>query len=326
MKRVLIMLWVLWKLLANTPLAAQAPDSVDSAGGIQLTAFLDHVEVALNREAVLTLRLEWVGDPDRYEVYTPENPFVQNLTIIGNASANRVSQHDGKTHSLQEYTFRLKPTSLGMGYVEGMIIKYRDLLLDRDFRLTTNRLEIKITDPLPDPGSKRWLLFLFLGLGLLLAVGWYWRRQHLLHQSRLAAERAAAAQSVPLEHGYLEELQRISFDADAEESVGALNQLSRLLRRFFGERYGCPGLESTSSELLQDIKQRDLNPHLCEVVEEVISKADLIKFTGRQADRHELDRMKVLIESVIKFSQTERNSPSAADEQNNETNAAEENR
>jgi hypothetical protein len=62
------------------------------------------------------------------------------------------------------------------------------------------------------------------------------------------------------------------------------------------------------------------------VVEEVISKADLIKFTGRQADRHELDRMKVLIESVIKFSQTERNSPSAADEQNNETNAAEENR
>jgi hypothetical protein len=149
MKRVLIMLWVLWKLLANTPLAAQAPDSVDSAGGIQLTAFLDHVEVALNREAVLTLRLEWVGDLDRYEVYTPENPFVQNLTIIGNASANRVSQHDGKTHSLQEYTFRLKPTSLGMGYVEGMIIKYRDLLLDRDFRLTTNRLEIKITDPLP---------------------------------------------------------------------------------------------------------------------------------------------------------------------------------
>ena len=103
---------------------AQAQDSLRVGGsGISLSAFVDKTEVPYNRLLVFTVHLEWSGELDRYEIHPFDNPIVQNFEIVGNASSNRVAVVAGEPTAVQEYTFTLKPESMGMGYIEGMILK-----------------------------------------------------------------------------------------------------------------------------------------------------------------------------------------------------------
>ncbi|MBN1543404.1 hypothetical protein JW992_14790, partial [candidate division KSB1 bacterium] len=283
MKHVLILAGLVGLVFAQSQ-----PDSTAVETGAQLTAFLDRSETPLNRTVELTLRLEWYGELDRYEVYTFDNPLLENLKIISNSSANRVSRVEGKTRSVQDFTYRLQPTNLGMGYVEGMIVRYRDLQEERDFRLTTNRLQVKIVDPIPEPRSKTRLVGLIL-IFLLIAVGvlgWIYRRRVLERRDQQLREAAAAA--IPLEQRCLQELRQIEDDATEADPMAVLNQLVRLLRRFLHEKYSCPGLESTSTEILRDLEQKGLDDRLLRMVQEILNQSDLLKFTGRQADRHEL--------------------------------------
>ncbi len=270
---------------------------------IRLNAFVQDTAVPQNRFAQLVVRLEWSGDLDRYDVHRLDNPLLQNFEIQGSGSANRVATINGVQTAIREYTFSLKPEAIGMGYIEPMIVSYTDAQADKDFHLTTNRIEVRVIDPIPDKKSSAWL-FLLIGLALPAAAG--------LLVAKMAASKKAekqkeaqetAAASVPIEEKFLQDLkQTVNLDEPSLDGAKAFAQLSKLLRRFLHARFEAPGLEATTSEVTQFLYNERFDDRIVNEIKEILSNADIIKFSGKPVDRPDVERTFTLIESIFQKS------------------------
>ncbi len=266
-----------------------------SAPEIRLTATLNKTRVPLNRTVRLTITLRWQGALDRYEVAEIEDPVVRNLKIVGTGSANRVDTQNGRPVAVKEYTYDLQPQELGMGYVEGMAVLYTDTVTGKSYRLVTQRLQVEATDPVPEPGQRsQWWLGLVVVVALVAAggvVGWTVLRR----RSREPEE--PAAPEVSLEEKVLEDLrQTVDVHRPDLPLPRAYADLSRLARRYLGEKFKLPGLELTTDELLASLREKTLDDRLISQVEEVLRTCDRVKFSGSSGDRAEFERLYGIVE------------------------------
>ncbi|MEE4312223.1 MAG: BatD family protein, partial [candidate division KSB1 bacterium] len=130
---------------------AHAQDSLSTAPpDIRVIARVSTKEVPLNRSVIFTVQVEWAGDLARYEISEIENPEVRNFKIMSNSSADRREMENNVQKAVKTFEFGLAPEELGMGYIEGVIIKYLDVETGDGKHLITNRLEVKVVDPLPE--------------------------------------------------------------------------------------------------------------------------------------------------------------------------------
>jgi hypothetical protein len=290
-------------LLVCTGLATSqsSPSSDSLQSAIQLKTVLESNTVPLNRTVHLTLRLEWTGDLARFDVHRFDNPLVENLEIVSTASTNRVIQTGGEQRSVQEFSYELKPTSLGMGYIEGMIIPYTDLNTDREHRLMTNRLQVRIVDPIPEGESGVWLLW--GGIGVLLVVlagGAAW--QHYKRQQRRRREEAINAAQPTLEVSYLESLREWSPERQHSQDNTGVSEMTRLLRHYLTEKTGYPAIQTPTRLLISQLESR-IHEHHLKQLGSVLSMADEIKFSGRAARPHEIDQIYTGVENMLEAGQ-----------------------
>ena len=278
-------------------------DSLPQETGIKLSAFVEQNNVPLNRAATLVIRLEWFGDLDRYQTHPFDNPIVQNFEIVGSASSNKVAYVDGRKTAVHDYQFTLKPTTLGMGYIEGVILKYTDLNSDEDFSLSTNRIEVKVVDPLPEPGSKSWILWLFgiifLASGIVVSF-FIIRNKRAENQRRKEVEAAAA---IPVEEIFLENLKKsIKLNNTDLDVAQGFSILSRLVRRFLKEKFNVGGLEATSESILAELDTMNADDRFINETHEILTTADRIKFSGGSGEKSELERSFTLFEAHLQKS------------------------
>lgn len=266
-------------------------------GQIKLAAQVSQNHVPLNRTVEFTIRVEWTGALDRYQMRPFENPQVTNFEILGNSSTNRVGTGAGQNIAVQEFTYTLKPQQLGMGYIESIIIRYTDMASDQEYRLMTNRIEVKIIDPLPEPGSKAWLIWLggiLVLAGCAVAIVLHIARKK--SSARLSRELESGAQKT-IEEQYLEELsETISLDDPHQDVSANLSKLSRLLRKFLAVKFHVPGLEATTDEVLTALENLPLDDRFRHEIREVLLTADLAKFSGSHANKTDLEKSYTAVE------------------------------
>lgn len=70
-----------------------------------------------------------------------------------------------------------------------------------------------------------------------------------------------------------------------------VDKLSDVLRGYLGARYEFDGLESTSVEILEQLRKRKTDPRLVKRVEELLVACDLVKFANSPAGDEETDQM-----------------------------------
>jgi hypothetical protein len=286
-------------LLLSVSLNAQ--DSTDVASsGIKVTATVSSKEVPLNRSVVFTVQVEWFGKLDRYEISEVENPEVRNFKIMSNASADRRELDGGQLKAVKTFEFILHPEELGMGYIEGVIIKYIDKDSGEGQHLITNRLEVKVIDPVPEPGSRNWIykwivLGLFIvGLSALLVV---WRKKKM-EENRKKAEADAV---VPVEENFLNDLKSsVSFDSPDLDIKSAFSAISLLFRKYLSKKYDFSATNEVKEEIIQTLKQNNVSERLINDTDEIISISDIAKFSGGEGDRAELERVFTLVEEILK--------------------------
>ena len=271
----------------------------NNLGSIRLSTSIEPTRVPVNRTAQLTVRLEWTGERDRYEIHPFDNPIVHNFEIIANASANKVASIGGQTATIREYTFTLQPTTMGMAYVENFIIKYTDLETDKEFTLTTNRVEVKVLDPLPEPGSKTWILWVLLiaclaGGGVVGFMIYKRKRAERLRQLQEEAEK-----NIPIEERYLAELKSIPMNDPDIDIVDSFSRLSKLLRRFIRDKFSLPGLEASTDELVSELRKLNADEKFIHETQEILKSSDIVKFSGGSSSRSELDRAYTLFEANL---------------------------
>ena len=220
-----------------------------------------------------------------------------NLEIIGSSSANRVEVIKGETFSIKDHEFILKPLELGMAYVEGIVLKYKDTSTGEERRLVTKRLDVKVVEPVVEKRGRagRTLLFTLVGL-LIIALGgvtFALRRKLFVKKEEEKEE-----PRVVLEERYLADL-KSSIDLDSPDLKDSFSDLSRLCRRYLAEKYSIRTMEVTTDEILQGLREVELEERLVSDVEDILKICDLAKFAAGEGSKADLERAYTKLESIL---------------------------
>lgn len=291
--------WCILLLITNDPILADDSTFVDLDSMIKIAAEVNKKEVPLNDSLLLKVTLMWTGDIKRYQVSELEPPIVENFEIISTAAADRRINEGGIDMAFKIYEFVLKPKSIGMGYIEGVIVKYIDNETGDGHSLVTTRLNVKILPPVARPGSRtwliKWLVAAILVLGGLALLG-LWHKKKRDQKKR----EAQLAKVVPLEEAFLTSLRSNLDLKDVNLKVNhALWAISALLRKYISQKYQVAALESTTEKIVSELATRQLDPAFLNNIQEVLTICDLAKFAGTETNRSELDRVYTLVEALL---------------------------
>ena len=127
---------------------------------------------------------------------------------------------------------------MGMAYIEGIKIKYEDTILQQEEFLISERIGIKIIEPLPEAGELKissFIIFIVSGVLLLAIAVFFYIRYHMRKKEEQARAQAEVKETV--EEKYLRLLKEtIHFNTDNIKD--SLADLSHLLNGYLSERYG----------------------------------------------------------------------------------------
>jgi len=269
--------------------------------GIKVSASVDTKEVPLNRTLTLTIQVSWHGGLDRYDIDEFENPVLRNLEIVGTSSSNKVVGGE-KPMAVKERQLTLKPLELGMAYIESAIITYSDLVLDQNQRLVTNRLDVKVIDPVPEPGEGeiRWIVI--VGVFLLLSGG-ATAFIFIQKKRREQQEQEKVEVVLPPEERYLQELKEaVDLSAADLDVWQGFSTLSRIYRRYLAEKYEMRALEATTEDVAKSLGEAVVDERFLNNSKEILDTCDLAKFSGGAGSKADLERVYTLIESNLERS------------------------
>lgn len=265
---------------------------------IQLRAFLEQENVALNREAIYHVELSWLGDLNSYHIIEAGEPVVTNLILRGSGSANRVlTDAQGQLQSVKRITYYFKPIEMGMAYIDGVTIQYEDLATQQKETLFAQRLGVKIGEPLPEAGeglgAGDWFLIL-LGIGFVFALSYFIYRYF---QQRSLQPIDEEIQHKTLEEKYLETL-KSNIDPANAKAGDNLNALSKLLFNYISEKYLLAG--ALTFEIIKEkLLDERMDSALIDKLKVFYDRVELSKFAGEQISVNEFhifyDTMELLL-------------------------------
>ncbi|RMD88578.1 MAG: hypothetical protein D6813_11895 [Calditrichaeota bacterium] len=266
---------------------------------IKATVYFDKKSVPLNRTARFTLDLSWEGDLDRFKIEKVEDPVFTNLEVVSNSTSNQV----GASRALKSYEYVVHPKSLGMAYVDGIVVEYRDTQTDKLHRLITNRLEISVIEPVKESQSGKIALFIGIGLSVIVLsiVTVVSIKNRKLRQQE---ERLKAIDMVPVEEKYLGQLkEQINLKEPQDKDNYAA--LSKLFKKYLAERYQISALETSTEEIVHSLKEQNIAESNIKIVDEVLRTCDVVKFSGSQPETGQIERLYTLVEDLLQKNKTE---------------------
>ena len=291
--------WCFFLFLTDCPTFADDSTFVDFDSTIKISAEVNKKEVPLNDSLLLKVTLTWTGDIKRYQISELEPPIVENFEIISTAAADRRISERGMEKAFKIYEFVLKPKSMGMGYIEGIIVKYIDNETGDGHSLLTTRLTVKIVSPVAKPGSKTWLIkWLFAAILLLggFALFGFWQKKKRDQRKR----DAQVVTVVPLEEEFLANLRSsLNLHDSGLKASQALWSISTTLRKYISQKYQVPALESTTEKIISELATQQLDQAFLNNIQEVLTICDLAKFAGTETNRSELDRVYTMVEALL---------------------------
>lgn len=286
-------------ILPSIGLSQSPIDSTESA--ITLRTFVEDEVVPLNREVIFHVQLEWIGDLSKYRIHEVPEPQVTNLSMRGSGSSNKVNTApDGTTYSTKRRTFYFRPMEIGMSYIEGVKIKYEDTILKHEEFLISERIGIKIIEPLPEPGDTKissFILILLVGLIILISAILFYFRYHKRKKEE-QAKILLSQDKQTLEEKYIRLLKEtIHFNTDNIKD--SLSDLSHLLNGYFSERYNIMITNISKENVLEILKEKGISEDNIERIESFYKTADLVKFAGEVVNDSEFHRLYDTVELVL---------------------------
>ncbi len=273
-----------------------APELRSIDAEVKATVRLDGNKVPENRTTTLVVAVSWQGDLDRFDIEKVNAPGMSNLEVVGNSSSNRVGQQDSRKVAEKKYEFLLRPLALGMAYVEGTIVEYRDNVTGKTHRLVTDRLELEVTDAIVEGGSARVgfaIGALFVALSLTVGAGVALKKRKERRTRQLLAEE----DNRPIEGIYLADL-KTGVDLQGTDLANVFSQLSRLYRKYLAEKYGIHAMGMTSKEIALELEANGVQQATIEATAEALDLCDFAKFTG-QTEPGKMQRAYALVEEVL---------------------------
>lgn len=287
--------------LVFTPLFSQTPDSLQSSpqqnSQIQLKTFVESSNTPLNRPVVFHIELSWIGELNRYQIEPVSQPVLTNLLLEGSGSENRLEPLDnGQFRSIKSITYRFRPLEMGMAYIEGVVVKYVNRQTGEEDQLSSQRVMVEVTDPLPEPGGGKVKPVIYIALLVIFFAAIFYFL--LLFFKRRKEARLQPAPVIPLSEQYLD---RLSHEVDPRgtnlnEMTG---KLSRIFREYLDQEFSLHARESSTQEIVNQLRDLDMDEKDKNNLIRVLEKLDLLKFAGKNVDPADFTNIYGTIEAFL---------------------------
>ncbi len=283
-------------------LLAQTPDSTKNlttpSQKIELRTYVESNQVPLNRIVVYRVELSWIGNLNRYRIEPLTQPALTNLILEGSGSENRLEPlGNGSFRAFKSITYRFKPLEMGMAYVDGIVVKYTDNETGQEDQLASQRVTVEIVEPMPEAGGAPLKSLLFIVL-FLLFFGVIATFLFLFFRKRKIARHSVVPQ-MPLPETYLN---RLSHEVDPRGTN--LNEmtirLSRIFREYIDEDFDINARESSTSEVLEKLSEKDLNETDLKKLKEIFEHLDAVKFAGKSVDPASFSNLYGAVEAFLR--------------------------
>ncbi len=264
---------------------------------VSVSSVLDSKQVPLNRTVDFIVRIAWEGDLETVDIGELTDPILSNLDVVGTATSNKVTGIPGGQQSVKEVTYTLKPKNLGMAYIEPVSLSYTDKKTSQVHALRTRRMTVEAVSPVPEktggPGAWFWILFLAAFASGIAAGGWYYLRQKKIKRAR----EAPMVQTI-LEEDFLIRLKE-TVDLKSKDRKESFGALTKLFRRYLSEEYGINATVAATEEWINALRERGTDEGLIRKCETLFTKADVIRFSGKEATQAELDEAYTVVEAML---------------------------
>ena len=261
---------------------------------VTLSATVESHEVPLNRVLNLTVSITWEGDIDMIEIGEIEEPILSGFDIVGTSSSNRVMGAAIGRKAVKEISYTLQPNTLGMGYIESVGIGYKDKKSGNSHHLKTQRLGVEIISPVPEEGGHHynWIYIVIAAfLTGTITIIYIIKKRKNRQDEKPVAERI-------IEEGYIKELKE-TVDLKIADKRDAFTVLSKLFKKYLKEKYDISALEATTEDLLRTLREEDFDESLIRICENLLVKADVVKFSGQEATQSELEEAYTTVETIL---------------------------
>lgn len=260
-----------------------------------------------------------IGERVEYRVTIVHDPSIQIVSSITPPSedifeikeAHDFSEQQGKKIITGRH-FVLTTYQLGEFILEPVQIRYRTEK-GEEKSVQTNRLYVTVQSvdssgkPKTDIRSvkgvmalgQKWGRLWFSLIFLILLIGggfygWKWKNRPLKEGDAFEA-------ALTLEDRILLELNKL-FDSDLLRK-GKIKEyflsLSEILRRYFEARFQILAVESTTTEVLRDLKQKEVPNELLEKIKEALETADLVKFAKWRPTAAEIQKANQQAKNIV---------------------------
>ncbi len=299
-----------------------------SAGAGILWAAQDTVSV----KAELDRAFVTIGDRVEFRITVTHDPSVQIVSDFlppeGGAfevkEVHDILEKQGK-EVVEGRRFVLIGYQLGEFILEPVTVKYKGAK-GEEKSIQTNRLYVTIQSVEPSGKPKTDIRGPKGVIGLPREWGWLWGLSLFLTAVggglyvwwlRRRRSKMEARAREPLLSPEDEALLRLSrlFDSDLLKR-GKLKeyflQLSEILRAYFERRYEILAIESTTSEILRDLRSKEVSQNLQAEIQEVLETADLVKFAKWKPPPTEIIRTNQKAKQIVEEARPKSPAPDAA--------------
>ena len=285
-------------LFLFTSLFSQS-DQDTSVSDISLRTFVENESIALNREVVYVVELKWEGELSRYQIIEVLDPDVTNLIVRGSGSSNKVVTNTaGQEVSIKRITFYFKPIEMGMSYINGVTVRYKDIILEKDESLIASRIGVQILEPIPDSSSNGifdYFIYLFIALivGLTLYLFYIYNKRKKENELKDLENISESS-----EEKYLRLLKE-NIQLTGNNYKEKLNNLAHLIIGYFSEKYSNTLSNKSTEEILIFLEQKELDTNIYSKFKEFITQSDLIRFAGNEVNETDFHNFYDTVEWIL---------------------------
>jgi len=264
---------------------------------IRLRTFVEANKVPLDRKVEFNVELSWIGELSRFHIDPLEQPVLTNLVMEGSGSANKLEPlSNGKFRAVKTIMYQFIPLELGMAYIDGMVIRYRDQITGEEDQLISQRVQVEIVDPVSSGNGSGFRAIIYIIL-LIIFFG-----SMIFFIIKYIQKRRRAATTVPVKICLPQEyLNRISQEIDtnstnlAEMSI----KLSSMFREYLSRDFQISAKEGSTKEIMENLSSKGIHPAEIEKLRTLFEKLDLVKFAGEEIDPAEFSNVYGTVETFL---------------------------
>jgi len=183
-----------------------------------------------------------------------------------------------------------------MAYIDGVIIKYMDRESGDEENLSSQRVMIEITEPLPENQGKKLKAFIYIILFIIFFSILTYFILVYIRKKRLASKSLTPVIS-PAE-SYLNRLMH-EVDPRGTNLDQMVQRLSKLFKEYLEQDFGISARELNTKEIQQALQQLPIEESDKSNLSVVFEKLDIIKFSRKSIDPNDFIHIYGAIENFL---------------------------